>query len=460
MKYDFDLISIGSGSAGRKVALAMHRVGWKTAIVEKDVDGHFAGSCVCSGCVPTKALIEMTRISGDHQKAIAHKERIVERIRSGTLRQVEERTKVPVIRGLATFVDEHTIQVGDDKYTSDIIVIATGSESIIPPIPGLKESNYATSTEILNLKGIPEKLLIIGGGRIGLEFAQLYNEFGSKVTVFEGLPQILPGEDTEMANIIQAHMEKSGITIYTNKFVDEIKEDNRDGNSQFKVILNDGENKGEYTGDYLLVATGRKPATASLKINNMPMPIELNRSAIATNAFMQSNHPNIFAVGDVMGGVMMTNVASYHSGVLIKNLKISRSFTSEWKEMILPTFPSVAYTEPEFASIGFTEEQAKAKYGNDSVVTFKFMNKWLAKSMIVDDWVGVLKGIGIRGSNEIIGAHLFGVRTGSLIQMLVLAKENGLGWKELSEMIYGHPVLAEGIDALSANMHRLTGYTE
>ncbi|MCY3410734.1 MAG: NAD(P)/FAD-dependent oxidoreductase [Candidatus Heimdallarchaeota archaeon] len=440
----YDLISIGSGSAGRRVAVAFFRAGWKVAIVEKDVDSHFGGTCICSGCIPTKALVEKSHKTKDFKQIVAHKQKIVERIRSGTLRHVEERTNMPVIRGEAKFVDEHTIDVNGQQYEAERFVIATGSKSMIPPIPGLKDVNYMTSKEILELTEVPKSLLVIGGGRIGLEFAQLYHSLGTEVTVFEGMPQILPGEDTEMAHILTDYLRKLGIRIILNKFVDEVRED--DG---FTIILKDGENKGEYTADKLLVATGRIPNSDELNLD--AIGVMRNKSAIVVNDFMQTNLPHIFAIGDVVGNPMFTNWASYQSGVLLNNLKADKKDPTKWNRLKMPNVPRICFTTPEFAATGLTEEQARAEYGDD-VVIHKFYNKWLGKSMIVEDWDGVLKAVGRKGSNEILGVHLWGERTGSLIQMIVMAMENDLGWTHLADMVYGHPVLAEGVYSLASGM--------
>ena len=456
----FDLISIGSGSAGRRVAVAMHNAGWKTAIVEKDVENHFGGTCICTGCIPTKALIEKVKMTGDFQQAKVHKERIVERIRSGTLRHVEERAKGRVIRGFGSLVDKNTIKVvkddgAEELYSADIIVIATGSKSFIPPVEGLRESHYITSREILEIEEVPKRLLIIGAGRIGLEFGQLFHELGSEVTVFEGFPHIFANaEDFEMSDIIQEYLEKKRMKIFTGKFVDKVSEKKLDdGSYEFTVTLNDGPHKGEYTGDVLLVATGRRPNIEGLNLESAG--IEVERGAIKVDEYLQTSQEGIFAIGDVRGNPMFTNWASYQSGLLLKNLKKSKNDQTKWSPMPEKVLPRIAFVQPEFASVGMTEEQAREKYGDD-VVTYKYRNKWLGKSMIVDDWDGILKGVGRKGSDEILGAHLWGERTGSLVQMIVLAMENGLGWTNLNDLVYGHPVLVEGIYSLAGNMKGLT----
>lgn len=453
MDYDFDLIAIGSGSAGRSVAVKMKRQGWKTAIVEKDVDGHFGGTCINTGCVPTKALIEKIRKTGSFEKAKEHQHKIVERINKGTLRSTKDKVGVDVIDGFATFVDDHSIEVNGIKYTSDIIVIATGSESAIPPVKGLNTVEYVTSLEMLNLENPPDELLIIGGGRIGLEIAWMLNSVGTKITIFEGMDQILPGEDKEMADLIEEHLISKGIIIYKGRFVDQVSQMEADGKTQFRVHLNDGRNMGVYPGDMLLVATGRIPRTNKLNLHNTN--VTLNRSAIEVNDYLQSSTNNIFAIGDAIGNPMFTNWASHHASVLASNLTNSKTQSEDWKPLVNRNIPRLTFIEPELASVGLTEKEAIAKYGED-VVVFRFKNKWLGKSMIVDDWVGMLKGIGLKGSNEILGVHLWGERTGSLIQTLILAMDNGLGWNELSDMIYGHPVLVEGIYSLALNMKNLT----
>ncbi len=454
MAYDYDLISIGSGSAGRRVAVALKRAGWKTAIVEKDVEGHFGGTCICSGCIPTKALVEKSLKTDNFEEIVAHKNQIVDRIRRGTLRHVEQRVEADIISGFASFIDDHTIVVEGKQYTAEIIVIATGSRTFVPPIKGLWDCNYMTSKEFLELETVPKRLLIIGGGRIGLEFGALYNRLGSKVHIFEGLAHILPGEDEEMADSIQEFLEKEGICFHMGEFVSEVIEEEADSGSIFSVIMDKGKSGAIHNGDALLVATGRIPNTEKLNLENTS--VTLDRAAVKVNSYMQSSAPNIFAIGDVIGDPMFTNWASYQSGILLKNLKASKSDSTNWEELKMPNVPRICFIEPELGSTGMTEKEARDRYG-DEVVTYKFYNKWLGKSMIVDDWDGYFKGIGRKGSNEILGAALWGKRAGSLVQMLVFAMDNGLGWKELADGVYGHPVLVEGVYSLASNMKGLTG---
>ena len=450
MKTQYELISIGSGSSGRKVAVSLKQAGWDVALVEGRVEDHFGGTCINTGCIPTKAFAEIAHKRGSFEDAKNHMKKIVERIRNGTLRRVEQKIGVPVIRGFAKFIDPHTIVVNGVEYVADYFVIATGSEPSIPPIKGLHEIDYMVSEDIFKLEQIPERLLIIGGGRIGLEIGQTFKEFGSDVTIFEGMPQVLPGEDKEMAEALKEHLVSKGIKILTGRFVDEVnKVQKEDGSYEYEVVLKEGENAGSYYGDKLLVATGRRPRIRDLGLENAKVTVE--KGAIKVNEYSQTTQPHIFAVGDVVGNPMFTNWAAYQAENLVKNLLKSKNNPDEWHPLKMPSIPRITFTYPELASVGLTEEEARQKYG-DEVVVYKFYNKWLGKSMIVDDWTGFLKAIGVKGSNKIIGAHLWGVRTGSLIQLIVLARDNGLGWKELAHMVYGHPVLAEGIESLSRNM--------
>ncbi len=446
----FDLISIGSGSSGRKIAVGLKRAGWNTAIVEADVDHHFGGTCINTGCIPTKAIVEVSNTVRDFKTAMELKQKIVDRIHSGTLRNAREKVGTTVINGFAKFVDSHTIEVDGKQYSADYIVIATGSEPAIPPIKGLTDVSYKTSKDTLDLNNLPEHMLIIGGGRIGLEFGQAFHNLGVKVSVFEGLPHLLPGEDEEMADAIKNHLTEQGIAIYTGKFVDEVKETKENGKSKYTVVLNDGPNAGEYKGDYLLVATGRVPRTSGLNLE--AAGVETNRRAVVVNEYLQTSQPHIFAVGDVIGNPMFTNWAAWQAGVVLNNLKKSKKMTEDWEPLKTPNIPRLTFTHPELASTGLTEKQAKEKYGEKNVVVVKFYNKWLGKSMIVGDWTGFLKGIGLKGSNDILGVHLWGIRTASLLQMIILAMDNGMGWKELANMVYGHPILAEGIESLSKMM--------
>ncbi|MHA2404300.1 MAG: dihydrolipoyl dehydrogenase family protein, partial [Candidatus Kariarchaeaceae archaeon] len=429
----------------------LKRAGWRTAIVEKDVETHFGGTCISTGCIPTKALIEKTIQTGNFDTANEHKKRLVEKIRSGTLRHVGERAGVEIIPGHAKFLNNHTIEVENREITAELFVIATGSETYIPPIEGISETSYITSKEMLDNETLPKRILIIGAGRIGLELGQLYHQLGSQVSVFEGFPHIFANaEDFEMSDIIENHLIESGINIFKGNFVSKVSEDRTPaGEIEYTVHLINGNHVGTYKGDMLLVATGRIPSTKNLDLHNTD--VQLNRTRILVNDYLQTNARNIFALGDVTGNPMFTNWANYQSGHLVTNLKISKDQQSMWVALPEKHIPRIVFIQPEFSSIGLTEEQARENYGED-VVVYKFHNKWLGKSMIVGETTGLLKGIGLKGSNVILGAHLWGERTGSLIQLIAFAMENDLGWKELSSMVYGHPVLVEGVYSLASGM--------
>ncbi len=444
----FDFISIGSGSSGRGLAAGLQRSGWKVAIVEKDVDHHFGGTCINTGCIPTKAIVESALHNSSLDSAKALEDKIVERIRSGTLRNVEEKVGVKVIHGEASFIDQFTIEVGGEKYSSDMYAIATGSEPSIPPIKGLNSVDYSTSSDLLHIDHVPKSILVIGGGRIGLELSQAFHNLGSEVTIFEGLPHLLPGEDEEIADAIKEHLMSLGIKIYNGRFVDAVDQGMFEG-GKYKLSIYEGENKGDYYGDFLLVATGRKPRISGLNLEKIG--VETERGVIKVDEYLRTTQKHIFAVGDVIGNPMFTNWAAFQGRLVLNNLRQSREETANWEKLRTPNMPRMTFVYPELAAVGLTEKEARDKYGDDVIVS-KFYNKWLGKSMIVGDYTGFLKAIGRKGSNEILGVHLWGVRTGSIIQMIVLAMENNLGWSQLADMVYGHPVLVEGVEGLSRMM--------
>ncbi|MDH5404544.1 MAG: NAD(P)/FAD-dependent oxidoreductase, partial [Candidatus Heimdallarchaeota archaeon] len=423
--------------------------GWKTAVVELNTDEHFGGTCICSGCIPTKSLLVKSQETDDLREIYAFKDNVVEKIRKGTLKHVTDRIGATVINGLGRLVDDHTIDVNGVKYTSDIIVLATGSEPIIPPISNIENVKYQTSADLLKIDELPQTLLIIGGGRIGIEFALIFHNMGSNVVIFEGTDYLLPGEDKEISDDIKSDLISKGITIFTGKFVDSVSESIIDGKTKFQVNLDSGPNKGEYTGDALLVATGRKARVNQLNLDEVG--ILYNHQGIEVNGFLQTSIPNIFAIGDVIGNPMFTNWASYQSKIVLENLAKSRNASDQWEVLPQKIIPRISFSIPEFAAIGLTEEEAIAKFGDD-VVVHKFYNRWLGKSIINESTNGYLKGIGIKGSDEIIGLHIWGDKAGDLIQLGVLAMENDLGWSRLADLVYGHPVLIEAIYSLSVGM--------
>ncbi|MDH5644814.1 MAG: NAD(P)/FAD-dependent oxidoreductase [Candidatus Heimdallarchaeota archaeon] len=290
---------------------------------------------------------------------------------------------------------------------------------------------------------------------MGLEFAQVFHNLGSKVIIFEGTDHLLPGEDIEISDYIKEHLIAQGIQIFTGNFVDAVRQSTINGSNQIHVKLSRGPNSGEYSGDVLLVATGRKPRVHELNLDEVG--IVYSDNGIQVNGFLQTSVPNIYAIGDVIGNPMFTNWASYQSKIVLDNLSISRETEESWKTLPQKVIPRISYTQPEYASIGLTEEEARDEFGDD-IVVYKFYNRWLGKSIIKETTIGYLKGIGIKGSDEIIGLHIWGEGAGNLIQLGVLAMENHLGWSNLSDLVYGHPVLVESVYSLTSGMVGRTGY--
>lgn len=442
--FDYDLISIGSGSSGRTTAVLLKRAGWKVAIIEANVSEHFGGTCINTGCIPTKAMIYKSLQHAPFNEVLTHRDKVVQKIHDGTVRHVKSSVEIEIIEGKAEFVDLHTVKVGERLLTSDYFVVATGSKPAIPPISGIKEVKFSTSDEILKLKSPPNHLITIGGGRIGLELSLMLHNMGTHVTVIEALEHLIPGEDKEIVSEIESSLQNRGIKILTGQFVESVEQNG----TNYRVRLKGGET---YEGDCLFLATGRIPRTENLGLDKIGVFVD--RGGIKVNEYLQTNISHIFAAGDVIGNPMFTNWAHFQATFLAANLKKSKNNSNEWSKLPERVIPRVTFITPELASVGLTEDEAKEKYGDD-VVTYSFKVRWLGKSLVLEQTEGVYKGIGIRGKNTIIGAHLWGEKAGSLIQMIVLAMENNLGWNELNSLIYPHPVLSEGIMGMASGVAR------
>ncbi len=442
--YDYDIIVIGAGPGGYETAIKAAQMKKKTCIIEEK---YFGGTCLNVGCIPTKVMIhtadilseiresaefavEGIDVSAAHvdMKKLQNRKSGVVRTLTGGVQALLKSNGVTIENGRGSFVDAHTVAVGDKKITAKNIIIATGSGVFIPPFITLEgTNNILTSNEALDLDHVPESIAVIGGGVIGVEFAYLLNKLGSKVTVLELMDHIIPMVDKEISALAQKKMAKDGITFKLGAKVNSVKD-----NTVYYELNGKEEN---VRADAVLMAVGRIPNTEGL--NAEGIGIEFNKRAIAVNEKCQTNIPNIYAIGDVNGKVMLAHTASHEGMVAVADI------CKEHAKMDYDKIPSCIYISPEISAIGLTEEQAKEKYENVKIGRFPMMAN--GKSLIVGAKDGMVKVILDAELGEILGVHIYADRATEMIGELSVAMTSELTAEEVIHAIHAHPTVSESI---------------
>ncbi len=445
MSTTFDLAIIGGGPAGYVAAERAGKKGLKVVLIEK---GELGGVCLNEGCIPTKTLlysaklydnavgaskygVEAKEVSFDFTKMMARKQKVVKKLVGGVGMKMKEH-HVEVIKDSAYIkgrsADGIAITVGGNEVVATNLLICTGSEAFLPPIPGLGAPGdlILTNREILELKERPESLVIIGGGVIGLEFASFYNSLGTKVTIIEMLDEILTGMDREMSEMLRKEYTKKGITFNISAKVTEVK-----GN---EVFFEKGGKTTSVTGEKILVSVGRKPNTAGFGLENIG--VELNRGGIKVDEKMRTNVPNVYAAGDVTGFSLLAHTASREGEVVVNNL------TGRNDQMRYNAIPGVVYTNPEFSGVGLTEESAKAQNIEYKVakLPLAFAGRFIAEN---EGGSGLCKVLIGAKYGEVLGVHILGNPSGEIIYGASMAIEMEMTIKEMEEVIFPHPTISE-----------------
>jgi dihydrolipoamide dehydrogenase len=450
MPYDYNILFIGGGPGGYVAAIRAAQLGAKTAVVEMDEIG---GTCVLRGCIPSKALlrgaelVEIARhakdygvnvgeISVDYDKMSKRKDIAVKTLSTGA-RSLLKSNGIDIIQGKGKFLSTHEIEVIEKAGTrttvsAEKIVIATGSVPSSIPIPGIDSEGVINSDGAFELKELPQSVIIIGGGYIGVEWATIFGKLGSKVTVIEMLPQIIPTEDEEIALGLQKIIQKDGIEVHTSAQVKEISNGTA-GHKIVTVLTKDGEKK--FSAQIVLVAVGRRPFSEDLGLEKIG--VALDRGAVVINDRMETNVPGIYAIGDVTRKIMLAHAASHQGIAAVENA------LGEGGHMNYNTVPRCIYTIPEVASVGLTEKQAREKVGEIRVGKFPFAAN--SKATILGEREGFIKIITDAKYGEILGVHMLGPHVTDLIAEPVLAMNLEATAEDIAHSIHAHPTLTEAM---------------
>lgn len=452
---ELDTIVIGSGPGGYVAAIRAAELGQKVTIIEKDFIG---GVCLNVGCIPSKALIHVGHHYEAHQTdsvyglsygevkldfTAAQKwkdEKVVTTLTSGVAMLLKKH-KVDIIMGEASFNDNETLNVitheengeeGHKLLSFKNCIIATGSRPV--EIPAFKfGGRIIDSTGALNLKEIPKKLIVIGGGVIGSELGSAYQSLGSEVTIVEGLDHVLNGFDAEMAKPVVDSFKQSGGEIFTSAMAKSATQTDKDVTLTFEV---DGKEQ-TVTGEYLLVAVGRRANTDMIGLNNTDVKVS-DRGIIEIDASMRTSVPHIYAIGDVVPGPMLAHKGSFQGKVAAAAISGAENDVDMHIAM-----PAVAYTHFELATVGETPDTIKDNKANYKVSKFPLAGNGRALSM--NATTGFIRLITDKATNAIVGAQITGAGASDLISELTLAIENGLTSEDISLTIHPHPTLGEAI---------------
>ena len=458
----YDALIIGSGQAGNPLAVKLAVSGWKVALIERQ---HIGGSCVNVGCSPTKTMEASGRVayvagraanygvhfqgplSVDMVRVRERKRRIVESF-SGGDRAKLERKGVEVVMGEARFVGRKEIEVsllggGSVRMTGDKVFIDTGTRAAVPGIEGLTTCTILNNESIMELDRVPEHLLVIGGGYVGMEFARMFRRFGSEVTIIHSCEHVLCGEDADVAEEIQRICAEDGIRISLKSMTDRAHQD-PDGTIHLHFTGPEGE--GAVSGSHLLVSTGRTPNTDMLNLGAAGVETD-EAGYIRTDPQLRTSAPDVYALGDVKGGPAFTHIAYDDYRVVKTNLLEEGGATTEGRIL-----PYVVFIDPQLGRVGLSEKAAREAGIPCKVVSMPMAH--VARALEVGETRGMLKALVDTGSGQILGFAALGLEGGELMAVVQMAMLGGITYRELRNTIFAHPTLAESLNSLFALVDR------
>jgi len=446
----YDLIIIGGGAGAFAAAIKANEMGAKTALINEGLP--LGGTCVNVGCVPSKTLlhaaelihtakrykipgIEMTIKTIDYKKVVANELRLVEKLRNEKYEQVLQGLKnVIYIEGRVTFTSHNQIKVGKQNIKATKFIIATGSKAIVPKIEGLTEARFITHVEAMSLKVLPKRLIVIGAGPVGLELGQLYSRFGSEVTILQRSNNIIPIADSDLTKRLQQILQDEGLNIKTNVQIKKITTNN----GQKNIIYNDASGEYNIAVDEILVAAGKKPNTAGLNLAVAGVKIT-NKDEVITKPNLQTSQPHIFAVGDVTNLPLRLETTAGREGTYAA----INALQNKSKSLDYNSVPWTVFTDPQLASVGYTEEKQmkELKVCDCRIVNFDK----LPKAIITNRTEGMIKVVIHPETKVIMGVHILGPNAGDLIAQAMVLIKNKNTIDDLENMLTVFPTLSDSI---------------
>lgn len=435
-----DLVIIGGGAGGLVVASVAAQLGLAVTLIEKE--RKLGGDCLHFGCVPSKTLIHAAKVASlmrrgadfglpvlapevDLGSVNNHVQAVIDQIQKHDDPERFRGYGCEVLFGRAEFLGPHKVRVNDRMVRGRRFVIATGSHPFVPPIKGLEEAGYLTNLSVFSLRALPRRLIVLGAGPIGIEMAQAFARLGSRVTVVEQLPHILPQEDPEIADSLRDILVAEGIDIFTSTGAEQVQR-----NGDTRIVACSGDRRLE--ADQVLVAVGRRPNVDGLgleaaSVRHSPRGIEVDRR-------MRTSQRHIYACGDVCGPYPFTHMAEYQAGIVISNAVFRFPKKTDYRVV-----PWVTYTDPELGRVGLTEQQARERGIAPTVLRFEFKN--VDRALAEVETGGLVKLVTYKG--KILGASILGPHAGELVHEIVLAMKTGAKIGDISATIHAYPTLAQ-----------------
>ena len=448
----FQVVVIGGGPGGYVCAIRLAQLGLKTACIESR--GSLGGTCLNVGCIPSKSLlnlseefhnaqslsnkgIEIGEVKLNLPKMMKNKDKAVTILTKG-VEFLLKKNKVTYFKGIGSFKSKNDILIKDYENKEKVIqtentVIATGSVSVSLPGVEIDEKIIVSSTGALKLEKVPKKLVVVGGGYIGLEMGSVWSRLGSEVHVIEYLDHITPGMDKEISNEFMKILKKQGINFHMQHKVEKIKKNNN--NAVVSTISSEGTKK-DFECDVVLISVGRKPNTEGLNLQKIGVELD-EKKRVKTDKNFKTNQDNIYAIGDVISGPMLAHKAEDEGIAAAENI------AGQSGHVNYDTIPGVIYTSPEVASIGKTEEQLKELNVKYKIGKFSFMANSRAKA--IDDTDGFVKILADEKTDKVLGAHLIGPHAGELIGEIGIAMEFGGSSEDIARTCHAHPTFSEAV---------------
>lgn len=453
----YDAIVIGAGQAGVPLAKKLAMAGKKTALIEKRLIG---GTCINDGCTPTKAMVASARLAYQSRKSsalgvtipgeikvdlkaiMARKNLIVKQFREGAEKGIAETKGLDLYEGEAKFTAEKEIIIyskkgEEERISGTWIFINTGASPAVPDIPGLEEVPYLNSTTIMELKEIPEHLIVVGGGYIALEFGQMFRRFGSQVTILEKSDRLLAHEDEDISASINDILKKEEIKILTDTEIGQIK---KVGGKHIEVEIKHGGKPIKLKGSHLLIAAGRKPQTEKLNLEKCGVKLN-DKGYIAVNGQLETNIKGIYALGDVNGGPAFTHIAYNDYTIVYRNLIEGTDYNTADRPI-----PYCMFTDPQLARVGISENQAKAQNLQYNVAVLPMTS--VARGIETGETLGLMKAIVDVKSKKILGAAIIGAEGGEVMSVLQMAMEGGITFDRIRYCVFAHPTYSESLNNL------------
>ena len=443
----YDAIVVGSGQGGNPMAASLTDHGWKVALIEK---ANLGGTCINTGCTPTKTMVHRALVahyardaarwgvrsrdvSVDLPTIVAQKNKIVLWKREGQQTSIDTRPNLHLYRGVAQFTGPHELKVGDEILQSERIFIDTGARAFIPPIPGLDSVGYLTNATIMELTQLPEHLIVLGGGYIGLEFGQMFRRFGSRVTIIQNSGQIVPREDPEVAAELRRALESEGIRFLLGASTTKAA---KAGDSVVATIEQCGSTS-TVTGSHLLVAAGRRPNTEDLALDKAGVETRRDGS-IKVNGKLETNVPGIWAIGDVKGGPAFTHISYNDFQIIYGNLIEGKDLNIDHRIV-----PYCVFTDPQLGGAGMTEKEARAK--GYKLKIGEVPMSVVARAYERDETAGLMKIIVDASNDRILGATVLSGDGGETVQILYTLMLANLPYTFLKGGVFIHPTWVEGL---------------